>query len=506
MADARHIRDQLNQSGQKIYDQLVDQRDRIAKVNPEFANKLYGPHSDLTADEGMVLMAQELAESGITDIYKVDKETQQVPLTLIPGGYDSEGGSNYTGDSFIDPRGNYVDSSAVKQDKDGNYYFEKSGYVNTETGEPLKVDQYGEYQGKENILQSRGVADRVKIGYGLDFIDDVPTYFQTAYKEPSSWKRATNAFYSNPLLGVAASLIGGPIAGALVSGAKAAYGPGDFGDALKAAALSYGTSMALQNLLPSTPTFDPSSALETQFALPGMEFSNLPVPSWNTGYPGSPEQAMSDFGADLGYNPNLPPGESGIKQIIAESAGASQDYVDDLFSGAGAPTPDVAFPELFAPPGAGYDLGYALNEINQPFTPEPTLDPTLGDPTAAPGGMPKTPPMTPAEAKAALLAGGTGDPYIASEMLGSPPSSWDPSFLTAAGAGIKALLSNPVGQFIAGKALQNLLGGGSQSIQMPGGAGSGIAQPSLQYAQVPEFDVTKAFSPTLYAMRQQKQG
>jgi hypothetical protein len=460
----------LNKSAQKIYDQLVDQRDRIAKVNPEFANKLYGPHSDLTANEGMVLMAQELAESGITDIYKVDKGTQQVPLTLIPGGYDPEVGS--TLDSFIDPRGNYVDSSAVKQDKDGNYYFEKSGYVNTETGEPLKVDQYGEYQGKENILQSRGAANRIKIGYGLDFIDDVPTYFQTAYKEPSSWKRATNAFYSNPLLGVAASLIGGPIAGALVSGAKAAYGPGDFGDALKAAALSYGTSMALQNLLPSTPTFDPSSALETQFALPGMEFSNLPVPSWNTGYPGSPEQAMSDFGADLGYNPNLPPGESGIKQIIAESAGA----------------------EMFAPPGAGYDLGYALNEVNQPFTPEPTLDPTLGDPTAARGGMPD-----PASGDPSL-----GDPTAG--YGGMPKLSLSDQLSIAgmtAGAGIKALLSNPVGQFIAGKALQNLLGGGSQSIQMPGGAGSGIAQPSVQYAQVPEFDVTKEFSPTLYAMRQQ---
>ena len=479
MADARHIRDQLNQSGKKIYDQLVDQRDRIAKVNPEFANKLYGPHSDLTADEGMVLMAQELAESGITDIYKVDKGTQQVPLTLIPGGYDSEGGSNYTGDSFVDPRGNYVDSSAVKQDKDGNYYFEKSGYVNTETGEPLKVDQYGEYQGKENILQSRGAADRVKIGYGLDFIDDVPTYFQTAYKEPSSWKRFTNSVYSNPLLGVAASLIGGPIAGALVSGAKAAYGPGDFGDALKAAALSYGTSMALQNLLPSTSDF------------------NAPSPD--------------DFAA-------------------MEAAGYQAGNIDDLFSGSGATLPDVAFPKTFAPPalpsgeagipqilagnppvaatpdvapaGAGYDVGYALNEVNQPF-----LENTLGDPTAGYGGMPKIPPMTPAETKAALMAGGTGDPYIASEMLGSPPSSWDPSFLATAGAGIKALLSNPVGQFIAGKAIQNLLGGGPQGIQMPGGtpsgAGTGIAQPSVQYAQVPEFDVTKAFSPTLYAMRQQ---
>lgn len=466
----------LNKSAQKIYDQLVDQRDRIAKVNPEVANKLYGPHSDLTANEGMVLMAQELAESGITDIYKVDKGTQQVPLTFIPGGFDSEGG--YTLDSFVDPRGNYVDSSAVKQDKDGNYYFEKSGYVNTETGEPLKVDQYGEYQGKENILQSRGVADRVKIGYGINFTDEgIPTYFQTAYKEPSSWKRATNAFWSSPIAPIVGALSGNPYIAATLAGARASYGEGDFGDALKAAALSFGTSMALRNLLPGTSDF------------------NAPSPD--------------DFAA-------------------MEAAGYQAGNIDDLFSGSGATLPDVAFPKTFAPPalpsgeagipqilagnppvaatpdvapaGAGYDVGYALNEVNQPF-----LENTLGDPTAGYGGMPKIPPMTPAETKAALMAGGTGDPYIASEMLGSPPSSWDPSFLATAGAGIKALLSNPVGQFIAGKAIQNLLGGGPQGIQMPGGpgAGGGIAQPSVQYAQVPEFDVTKAFSPTLYAMRQQ---
>lgn len=511
MADARHIRDQLNQSGKKIYDQLVDQRDRIAKVNPEFANKLYGPHSDLTADEGMVLMAQELAESGITDIYKVDKGTQQVPLTLIPGGYDSEGGSNYTGDSFVDPRGNYVDSSAVKQDKDGNYYFEKSGYVNTETGEPLKVDQYGEYQGKENILQSRGAADRVKIGYGLDFIDDVPTYFQTAYKEPSSWKRFTNSVYSNPLLGVAASLIGGPIAGALVSGAKAAYGPGDFGDALKAAALSYGTSMALQNLLPSTSGFDITDVVpaDAWYTAPAGFVDELFTGNVGGGTAPTfdPSLAQSTLVDELvAGNSDIPAGTTGIEKIIAESPVIPSDYkyVDDVFSGSGAPTPDVASPDLFN--ATRFDPFLGIEDLpSGPAAPE--LDPTLGDPTAAPGGMPKTPPMTPAEAKAALMAGGTGDPYIASEMLGSPPSSWDPSFLATAGAGIKALLSNPVGQFIAGKAIQNLLGGGPQGIQMPGGtpsgAGTGIAQPSVQYAQVPEFDVTKAFSPTLYAMRQQ---
>lgn len=551
MADARHIRDQLNQSGKKIYDQLVDQRDRIAKVNPEFANKLYGPHSDLTANEGMVLMAQELAESGITDIYKVKKENVADKFPIKYGNYptyESGESSQYeTGYYYNDPKTGEpitVNPNNIKDFKSselvwdpnlqvsldgegtvgyGGYrqtdpsgYVEvpRTQYVNTETGKPLVVDQYGQYEGKENILQSRGAADRVKIGYGLDFIDDVPTYFQTAYKEPSSWKRATNSFYSNPLLGVAASLIGGPIAGALVSGAKAAYGPGDFGDALKAAALSYGTSMALQNLLPSTSGFDITDVVpaDAWYTAPAGFVDELFTGNVGGGTAPTfdPSLAQSTLVDELvAGNSDIPAGTTGIEKIIAESPVIPSDYkyVDDVFSGSGAPTPDVASPDLFN--ATRFDPFLGIEDLpSGPAAPE--LDPTLGDPTAAPGGMPKTPPMTPAEAKAALMAGGTGDPYIASEMLGSPPSSWDPSFLATAGAGIKALLSNPVGQFIAGKAIQNLLGGGPQGIQMPGGtpsgAGTGIAQPSVQYAQVPEFDVTKAFSPTLYAMRQQKQG
>jgi hypothetical protein len=306
---------------------------------------------------------------------------------------------------------------------------------------------------------------------------------------------------------------------ALVSGSLTAATGGDLGDIAKSAALSFVGSTIVQGLQ-APGTFDASSALETQFALPGMEFSNLPVPSWDTGYPGSTEVPTGSLGPIA--PPGLPPGEAGIRQILSETAGASPDYVDDLFSGAGAPTPDVAFPEMFAPPGAGYDLGYALNEVNQPFTPEPppgagydlgyalnevnqpftpepTLDPTLGDPTAAPGGMPD-----PASGDPSL-----GDPTAG--YGGMPKLSLSDQLSIAgmtAGAGIKSILSNPVGQFLAGKALQSLVGGGPQGIQIPGGtgSGSGIAQPSLQYAQVPEFDVTKAFSPTLYAMRQQKQG
>jgi hypothetical protein len=200
-------------------------------------------------------------------------------------------------------------------------------------------------------------------------------------------------------------------------------------------------------------------------------------------------------------NSDIPAGTTGIEKIIAESPVIPSDYkyVDDVFSGSGAPTPDVASPDLFnatrfdpflgiedlpsgptapEPYSGTFDPASALETQVAPPGAPPPLDPTLGDPTAGYGGMPKL-----SLSDQLSIAGMT------------------------AGAGIKSILSNPVGQFIAGKAIQNLLGGGPQGIQMPGGtpsgAGTGIAQPSVQYAQVPEFDVTKAFSPTLYAMRQQ---
>jgi hypothetical protein len=482
---------------------------------------MFGPHSDLTANEGMVLMAQEFAESGITDIYKVKKETVTDRLPIQYGVIQEGGeGSDVYGWFYDDPvRGrvgvNPNDPNQVKDFKKETYAWDpyalttdgeggasygavvstpgsgfvevpRTQYLNTETNQPLAIDQYGEYAGKEGILQSRGVADRVKIGYGINFTDEgIPTYFQTAYKEPSSWKSFTNSFWESPIAPIVGALSGNPFIAASLAGARAAYGPGDFGDALKAAALSFATSKAIEasgikELLGGGAQFDITDV--------------VPADAWFTG---TPDLVNELFGGPYDVpgapTPDIPGG-------VGPIAPPAPDYIDDIFSGSGvAPTPDVAFPELFAPPGAGYDLGYALNEVNQPFTPEPTLDPTLGDPTAAPGGMPD-----PASGDPSL-----GDPTAG--YGGMPKLSLSDQLSIAgmtAGAGIKALLSNPVGQFLAGKALQSLVGGGPQGIQIPGGtgSGSGIAQPSLQYAQVPEFDVTKAFSPTLYAMRQQKQG
>lgn len=425
MADARHVKSHLSETAQKVYDQLVDQRDRIAAVDPNAANKLYGPHSDLTADEGMVLMAQELAESGITDIYKVKKENvvDKIPIKYGPIPGTSDDSYNYTtGYYYEDPKtggavqvnpntikdftasrfvwdpdmevqgGEGVEYGGYRQTAPSGYIESpRTQYVNTETNQPLAIDQYGQYSGQENILQSRGAADRVKIGYGIDFTGEgIPTYFQTAYKEPSSWKRFTNAI--RPILPLATMLIPGigqalaPLANTLIGSVGATATPA------LTAAVSQGLASGIANTIA---TGDIEKGILS--GLGSGAFNYLMAPSYNVP---SPDDfiAMEAAGYEalggtpnLGYNPNIPAGEAGIQQILSEAAGASPDYVDDLFSGAGAPTPDVAFPEMFAPPGAGYDLGYALNEVNQPFTPETTLDPTLGDPTAGYGGMPPEP-------------------------------------------------------------------------------------------------------------------
>jgi hypothetical protein len=336
-------------------------------------------------------------------------------------------------------------------------------------------------------------------GTGVRFNDEgSPIYFSTGLKRDSNLTSFLKG--AAPVLGMAAGLLAGPAGlklGSLASGAIGggisglAGSGGDLEKALKGAALGAAMGYGREALFGAAPSaFDITDV--------------VPANAWFTGTPDLVDELFTGNvggGAAPTFDPSLASPELVNELFSGEAVTPTNIVSNTLDVGPPVLDPASALETQVAPAGAGYDVGYALNEVNQPF-----LENTLGDPTAGYGGMPKTPPMTPAEARAALMAGGTGDPYIASEMLGSPPSSWDPSFLTAAGAGIKAILNNPVGQFIAGKALQSLVGGGPQGIQMPGGSGSGIAQPSLQYAQIPEFDVTKAFSPTLYAMRQQKQG
>jgi hypothetical protein len=145
--------------------------------------------------------------------------------------------------------------------------------------------------------------------------------------------------------------------------------------------------------------------------------------------------------------------------------------------------------------------------------PDEGIDPTLGDPTAGYGGMPKQA-MTPEEVAAAFKEGAIGDPYIANEMAGATAmgTSTTPVF-----DAFKSLISNPAGRFIVGQVLSGAAGGlggaggllnllGRPGATAPGGI-AGLAQqqaPQIYYADLPEFDVTKEFSPTLYAMRENR--
>jgi hypothetical protein len=441
---ARHRRDQLNQSVQKVYDQLVDQRDRIAAVDSNAANKLYGPHSDLTADEGMVLMAQELAESGITDIYKVKKETvtDRLPIEYGEIGSSGEGGGTY-GYFYRDQFGSPV-QVAQNQIKDFSPAYSDIGegggtsapasgfvevprtqYLNTETNQPLAIDQYGQYAGQENILQSRGAADRVKIGYGINFTDEgIPTYFQTAYKEPSSWKRFTNTI--RPILPLAAMLIPGigqalaPLANTLIGAVGATATPA------LTAAVSQGLASGIAN---TVATGDIGKGILS--GLGSGTLSYLMAPSFNTPSPddfaameaagyqaGNIDDLFSGSGAtlpDVAFPeifapPTLPPGEAGIQQILSEAAGAPTPEFDitDVVPTNVAPQPEFditdVVPTNVAPqpefditdvvptnvaPQPEFDPASALETQVAPPGAPPPPDPTLGDPTAAPGGMPK---------------------------------------------------------------------------------------------------------------------
>jgi len=145
-------------------------------------------------------------------------------------------------------------------------------------------------------------------------------------------------------------------------------------------------------------------------------------------------------------------------------------------------------------------------QVAEAFKSGPISDPYIASDMATGG------PMTPAEVADALKSGAIGDPYIANEMAGATAmgTSTTPVF-----DAFKSLISNPAGRFIAGQVLSGAAGGlggaggllnllGSPGATTPGGI-SGLAQqqaPQIYYADIPEFDVTKEFSPTLYAMRE----
>lgn len=514
----------LNDTAKKLYDQLQQQREAIIKTaGQEAANKLYPEvaQTNLTRDQSLAMMAQQLASTGITDIYNVKQVINKVPVEARSySGAGAEGGWESFTDYYAADGG---PTDAMKQDAQGNLYVERPQIINTETGEPINR-QIGSaaWANQPNYLaDSTGSNTGLGVSKwtgatGVKFANDgTPIFFANTNKQPSRWKSFTDEVWSSPLIPVVASVLGNPIAGAIASGAKASYGEGDFGDALKAALLSYGLSSAMQGSDMYGPTAPGEMGEPLGFATSGATAGIpdvLPDMSSMVGLAdpmsaGFMYEGMPVTGPTL--TADVPAVAPPVDQLVTPLSGEMldeitldnltdylstdipeatiPDYVDDLYSGSGAPTPDVQYPEIFGSPA------FDITDVVPPDT-------SLGDPTAAPGGMPKMA-MTPDEVKAAL-SGGAGDPYIASELAGSLPSSWDPSLLASLGAAGKALLSHPAGRLITSGLLSGVLGGNSASGTTSGTGG--IANlPQLQYAQLPEFDITKAFSPTLYAMRQQ---
>lgn len=216
---SRFSRDKLDPTGQKIYDQLKQQRESMEKaIGAEKASELYTSIGDLTPEETLAMMASELRDTGITDIYKVKQQDGIVQAPIQYGEIESAGeGAAREGYYYRDPRTNQIKEVDPSQVKDfqaaipGRYTDGGEGggeytpgvaasgyvevpvkqYVNTETGELLKQDiSRSEYQTSDNILGDSSVAKRTYTGTGVQFTPDgVPIYFSTGFKQPSSWVR-----------------------------------------------------------------------------------------------------------------------------------------------------------------------------------------------------------------------------------------------------------------------------------------------------------------------------
>jgi hypothetical protein len=217
--NSRFSRAKLDPTGQKIYDQLKQQRESMEKaIGAEKASELYTSIGDLTQEETLAMMASELRDTGITDIYKVKQQDGIVQAPIQYGEIEAAGeGAAREGYYYRDPRTNEIKEVDPSQVKDfqaavpGRYTDSGEGggeyvpgsapsgyvdvpvkqYVNTETGELLKQDiSRSEYQTSDNILGDSSVAKRTYTGTGVQFTPDgVPIYFSTGFKQPSSWVR-----------------------------------------------------------------------------------------------------------------------------------------------------------------------------------------------------------------------------------------------------------------------------------------------------------------------------
>jgi hypothetical protein len=172
---SRFTRQGLDPAGQKLYDQLAQQKQLLG----ENASQLYRPTSFINDDEQLALMAANLARTGITDIYKVKQTTAP---TYLDTQYD-EGGQRWYVDSSNNQWYPYDDSS-IKFDNTGAY-ITKNQYVNTETGKPLNVSATNVFNNDSRILASEGTGGRTTAGFGIEFLENgIPVYFATGYDAP----------------------------------------------------------------------------------------------------------------------------------------------------------------------------------------------------------------------------------------------------------------------------------------------------------------------------------
>lgn len=381
----RFTREQLDKTGQKIYDQLNQQRTQLQKsMGEEQAGRLYTDFMGLQPEETLALMAQQLQSTGITDIYKVKKETVKTPLQYVPG--DEYSG----GDSFVDPSGARVYGD-IKQDDKGNYYTEGEKVVNTETGQPItpSVGQQA-LAANPNILSDYRLQSRRFVGTGVEFTPEgVPIYFSTGYKRPTEFQESglspVLALALTAALGPAGLQLSMPAAGAIAGGVTGlAQSGGDINAALKSALLGGATSYGLEQLLgASAAGMDvPSSA----------EFAAMGVPS------PADFVAMETLG-NLGYTPgeidellNASLAQQTASGIPGDLQGlADTDLLDLTMSESGAvTTPDVPKPD--------WNTSY----------PQDTLVDT---------GTLKSPPMTPDQVAAAAAKYGIGNPEMAAELV-----------------------------------------------------------------------------------------
>jgi hypothetical protein len=500
----RFSKDLLSPVAQKLYDQLVQQKDALARTAPDSISKLYQElPGGISGDAQLAFMAKNLADTGLTDIYKVKAEQSVDRIPIQYGEVEAAGeGGGRNGFFYINPRGDLVevaqrdikgfdpgtpdryvpiggDQDELIPGKAPSGYIEKpkTTYINTETGEPLKNPQpdwvlsepFGEQQ---NLLTGEFLGDRSTAAVGIEFSPDgTPIYFSQGYKRPSSFVK----FRERVLEPVTAVIVGaylGPAAAAAVRGLQTYHDTGDLGDAAKAAALSYAGSYAMGQLKAGLgsldgASFDPSTAMETQLTA---------VP------------AVGDLGFLDTVNPaqlaaiesGLLPGEAGIEQILSNlGPEAGLDTATDLsFLDTVSPSQVAAIESGLLPGEAGIEQ---ILSGASPETGAVTSSPELGpdyypEGSAPPEMLPEAPTASTFDPASALetqieppSTAGTFDPASALETQIEPPMSDLDKFAAGLGAAGKALLGTPGGRLL----LSTLMtAGAARAGSGTGGAGT----------------------------------